>query len=455
MKNMKKMKLYAVISPLCILFAQSALTVQAQKIDDSQLRLAGGKILIDSVLTQKKSDSLKVAFRLHLDSLQLKSEQQLVFTPLIAGEDTIALNPIIINGKNQNIRYLRKSSKLKNSQAVVVRRRNDTEQQVLFSQTLPYRKWMKALNLSMTEDLCGCGNLMDQDTTLMTNIQPTPRICRDHYVKPKAEAIKVRAEKGEAYLSFKLNKSDILADFRENATELRKITSTIDLVKNDKDVSITNIDIHGYASPDGPYANNVRLANNRAAALHNYVCNLYTIDKKLFTYHATPEDWEGFKKKVEASNLADKSAILAVANSSLAPDAKDLKIKKLYPASYRYIMSEIYPRLRHSDYTVTYTVRPFDIEEAKVILKTKPQQLSLQEMYLVAQTYEPGSPEFNEVFDIAVRLFPDDETANLNAACTDLQKGDLVTAEKHLAKAGNSKEAERIRKIYGEMKAEQ
>lgn len=118
MKNMKKMKLYAVISPLCILFAQSALTVQAQKIDDSQLRLAGGKILIDSVLTQKKSDSLKVAFRLHLDSLQLKSEQQLVFTPLIAGEDTIALNPIIINGKNQNIRYLRKSSKLKNSQAL-------------------------------------------------------------------------------------------------------------------------------------------------------------------------------------------------------------------------------------------------------------------------------------------------------------------------------------------------
>ena len=455
MKNMKKMKLYAVISPLCILFAQSALTVQAQKIDDSQLRLAGGKILIDSVLTQKKSDSLKVAFRLHLDSLQLKSEQQLVFTPLIAGEDTIALNPIIINGKNQNIRYLRKSSKLKNSQAVVVRRRNDTEQQVLFSQTLPYRKWMKAFNLSMTEDLCGCGNMMDQDTTLMATIQPAPRICRDHYVKPKAEAIKVRAEKGEAYLSFKLNKSDILADFRENATELRKITSTIDLVKNDKDVSITNIDSHGYASPDGPYANNVRLANNRAAALRNYVCNLYTIDKKLFTYHATPEDWEGFKKKVEASNLADKSAILAVANSSLAPDAKDLKIKKLYPASYRYIMSEIYPRLRHSDYTVTYTVRPFDIEEAKVILKTKPQQLSLQEMYLVAQTYEPGSPEFNEVFDIAVRLFPDDETANLNAACTDLQKGDLVTAEKHLAKAGNSKEAERIRKIYEEMKAEQ
>ena len=118
-------------------------------------------------------------------------------------------------------------------------------------------------------------------------------------------------------------------------------------------------------------------------------------------------------------------------------------------------MSDIYPRLRHSDYTVTYTVRPFDVEEAKEILKTKPQQLSLQEMYLVAQTYEPGSPEFNEVFDIAVRLFPDDPTANLNAACTELQKGNLQAAEKYLAKAGQSKAADRIRKIYEEMKAEQ
>ena len=76
-------------------------------------------------------------------------------------------------------------------------------------------------------------------------------------------------------------------------------------------------------------------------------------------------------------------------------------------------------------------------------------------MYLLAETYEPGSLEFYDVFVIAVRVFPDDVSGKLNAACTDLQKGDLVTAEKHLAKAGNSKEAERIRKIYEEMKAEQ
>ncbi len=89
----------------------------------------------------------------------------------------------------------------------------------------------------------------------------------------------------------------------------------------------------------------------------------------------------------------------------------------------------------HSDYTVRYVVRGFDVEEAKQIIRTRPQQLSLQEMFLVAQTYEKGSNEFNEVFDVAVRMFPDDPTANINAAAIELQRGDLQQSVRYLDKA--------------------
>ena len=339
------MKLYAVISPLCILFSQGIMPAQAQQ-------LAGGKIQVDSVLARKNGNRMDVAFRMNLNDLKMKSEQQMVFTPVMVGTDSIALNPIIIQGRNQAVRYRRLADSKKNPQAQVLTRKNKTSQQVYFAQAVPYQKWMKKFKLSVKEDLCGCGNLIEQDNTQIADIDRTPKITKDFFVQPKAEAKKVRAEKGEAYLSFKLNKSNILANFRENATELKKITSTIDLVKNDKNVEITDIDIHGFASPDGSYANNKRLANERAAALRNYVSSLYTINSKLFTYQATPEDWEGFKKKIQASHLADKEAILEIANSSLAPDDKDLKIRKLHPASYRYILDHIYPRLRHSDYTV-------------------------------------------------------------------------------------------------------
>ena len=74
-------------------------------------------------------------------------------------------------------------------------------------------------------------------------------------------------------------------------------------------------------------------------------------------------------------------------------------------------------------------------------MRTQPQKLSLQELFLVAQECEPGSKEFDEVFDIAVRLYPDDPVANLNAANTALHRKDLPAARRYLAKAGDMPQA--------------
>ena len=422
--------------------------------------VASGAVTIDSVQTSVENERVDVAFKLNLSHLKLKAEQQLILTPMLAADgDTTALQPVIINGRSQQIRMMRASKRAKKyaegKEPIVVLRKNGTEQSISYSQTIMRKQPLESdvLQLFAAQDLCGCGDLQDQDRTLLANIDNLdawmPAIA---FVKPAAEARKQRAEKGEAYLSFRVNKTDIVVDLFDNTRELAKITKTIDLVRDDKNVEITGINIHGFASPDGPYANNERLARERAASLKNYVSHLYTIDNKLFSSNSTPEDWGGFRHKVQQSQLANKEEILKIANSNLAPDDKDKRIRQLYPQDYAVIMSDIYPRLRHSDYTVSYTVRPFSVEEAKQILKTRPQQLSLQEMYLVAQTMEEGSAEFNEVFDIAVRMFPNDPTANLNAACADLQRRDVTSAEKHLLKAGNSAEALNARGALAVMK---
>ena len=422
--------------------------------------VASGAVTIDSVQTSVENERVDVAFKLNLSNLKLKAEQQLILTPMLAADgDTTALQPVIINGRSQQIRMMRASKRAKKyaegKEPIVVLRKNGTEQSISYSQTIMRKQPLESdvLQLFAAQDLCGCGDLQDQDRTLLANIDNLdawmPAIA---FVKPAAEARKQRAETGEAYLSFRVNKTDIVVDLFDTTRELAKITKTIDLVRDDKNVEITGINIHGFASPDGPYANYERLARERAASLKNYVSHLYTIDNKLFSSNSTPEDWDGFRHKVQQSQLANKEEILKIANSNLAPDDKDKRIRQLYPQDYAVIMSDIYPRLRHSDYTVSYTVRPFSVEEAKQILKTRPQQLSLQEMYLVAQTMEEGSAEFNEVFDIAVRMFPNDPTANLNAACADLQRRDVASAEKHLLKAGNSAEALNARGALAVMK---
>jgi tetratricopeptide (TPR) repeat protein len=129
--------------------------------------------------------------------------------------------------------------------------------------------------------------------------------------------------------------------------------------------------------------------------------------------------------------------MLAIVNDeSLDYDTRELRLRSIEGGkSYAALLKDCYPALRHSDYKVQYVVRGFSVDEAKDIIKSRPQQLSLNEMFQVAQTYESGSEEFNEVFEVAVRMFPDDPTANINAAAIELQQRNWKQAEKYLLKS--------------------
>jgi len=105
---------------------------------------------------------------------------------------------------------------------------------------------------------------------------------------------------------------------------------------------------------------------------------------------------------------------------------------------YRFMLREYYPHLRKAICKIEYDVQNFNIEQAKVLIHSRPQNLSLNEIYLVALTYKNGSPEFIELFETAVSVFPDDKIANLNAASAALSRKDTLLAEKYLKKAETS-----------------
>ncbi len=401
-------------------------------------------VKVKNVSLTTEEGNMKVAFDLDLSDLKLKGSEQVIYTPIFVGEgDSIALGKIVVNGRDEQLRWERDPKRLVHDASEVVRRKTGTGQSVSVSRSFPYQTWMDYSHVVLAEDLCGCGDLQAQKRIPVGEFDnrpaPPPMMT---FLAPKAEAVKARAEKGSAFVDYVVNKTNILPDYRRNRQEIAKIVKTIDLVKNDPMVSITEINIHGYASPEGSYSNNTRLAEGRAASLKEYVKSLYTLPDKVFTSNATPEDWAGLRKLVEESTLPEKNEILAIIdNPNLEPDPRDNEIKKRFPQTYQYMLKEWYPGLRHSDYTVSYVVRPFTVEETKAIMKKNPKQASLNEMFLVAQTYEPGSKEFNEVMDIAVATYPEDETANLNAACAALNDKNWTNAANYLKKAGNTPEA--------------
>lgn len=82
--------------------------------------------------------------------------------------------------------------------------------------------------------------------------------------------------------------------------------------------------------------------------------------------------------------------------------------------------------------------RNFDVGQGRIIIRENPKFLSLSEMYQVAISYPKGSKDFVDVFDIAVRMYPNDEVANLNAAAVALSQKDLNAALKYMEKADHT-----------------
>ena len=153
------------------------------------------------------------------------------------------------------------------------------------------------------------------------------------------------------------------------------------------------------------------------------------------------ENWGDLEKIVETLDVPWKEQVLNIirnvpneidykANTSRKKQLMDLKNGE----PYRYLYKEFYPSLRKAICRVDYQVQAFDVNKAKELIGTRPQDLSLNEMYLVANQYKSGSPQFIEVFETAVKMFPDDPIANLNAANAALERRDTVSAEKYLAR---------------------
>ncbi|MEE1222357.1 MAG: DUF3868 domain-containing protein [Bacteroidaceae bacterium] len=385
-----------------------------------------------------------------LDSLSLKSNRQLVVTPLLEGKDgrMATFRPVMVNGRRQHIWYQRNGSQ-RYAGATEVQRTKGKAQSLSYLDSLPYEPWMDGAALRFATDTCGCGDLLASDPgdSRLLNFHPETGLVMA-FLSPEAGPDPIVSVTGKAYLDYPVNRTELYPDYRNNPRELEKIIETINKVRRDSNVTITAIDIHGYASPEGSWDNNVRLSVGRAATLKSYVSRLMKFPESVFTVHNTPEDWDGLDSFLVASNLENRDAILQVVrDQSLEPDPRNEKIKSTWPEQYKFILETWYPALRHSDYTVQYKIRTMSDQQAATLLHTQPELLSQNKLFRIANLYAPGSDEFNEVFGIAVRLYPSDPTANLNAACIALNLRELDRAEAYLRKAGDSPQATHARGV--------
>ena len=389
-----------------------------------------------------KGDSVYVELVIGLNNSGVSTNRYILLTPTIKdGDESLELPVVMINGKQRHKAYLRLLALGRESDEMnhVLNAGEKNAQPYLYTAAAPYEPWMREAEFAIREDQCDCnGPLVKMSFDLivgrMQNVdKDMPLNLIASFREPAPEPVKTRSETGKAYLGFVVGKYDLLPNFRNNAAELKKIGNMIMMAKNDPAVTITGIVINGYASPDGVYTSNMMLSGNRTAALKNYVRTVFELDDKLFRVMGHGEDWETLETLIASSDVAYRDETLEIIRSAESFDARKQKLMALYGGHvYKDMLGNFFPQLRRSDYELQYTVTPFAVEEGKMKLETNPKLLSLNEMFLIAQTYPAGSPEFRKIFDIAARTYPDSEIANFNAAANALDAYDVETAKKYM-----------------------
>lgn len=407
----------------------------------------GRQTIVDGVSVgglkmERNGGYMVVDMTLDLKDLDVDGNRAVLLTPrLVNGNDSLDLQSVGVYGRRRYYFYVRNGESMlaEDERSFKASERPDD---IAYHFIAPYAEWMNGAKLSLRRSDYGCCNtlLAEQDGVLGRHVEAFfPELV---YVRPQAETVKSRSLEGSAFIDFPVDKTVIYPDYRRNTAELGKIQATIDSVRNDRDVTITQVWLKGYASPESPYTHNTELAIGRTEALKKYVQQLYKFEEGIIVTDYEPEDWVGLRRYVEQTNLDHRTEILALIDSDMDPDAKEAKIKRSYPEEYRFLLQNCYPALRHTDYRIAYVIRSYsDVEEIKRLMRTQPQKLSLNEFYLAAQEYEPGTDEFTEVFETAVRMFPDDTVANLNAANAAMRRGDNTGAARYLERAGDSPEA--------------
>lgn len=437
-------------------------TAKASPVD---IRISGANARIEG-------DSLCIVMKLDVSAVQVTPSVSFTFTPVLRSKGKLmVLPPVVVTGKRRarfDSREIIFSQPPGYQKPVKTIYGNSRERGNIidYRVSVPYGLWMEHASLALMQEVKDCcdmqllsvdnlirdlaisgiaipvqGDVYMAGTGAGTGgigianpCPPSPYTDMVSYLEPDIEAEKHRTGSATLYIDYLTDRYELQPDYRNNKKELQKLNSLMaPLRPEQKQTRIENIRICGYASPEGKYDHNEALSSNRARYFMNYMLDTYSLHESQIHVSWVPEDWATLVRLVEQKQPFGYKEILDVIRAVPTFDKRERKLAGILGGKpYTYLLENIYPLLRRIEVTVNYNVENVTTEQAAELIYTRPQMLSLQEMYRVARYYRPGTEQYREIYEIAAHHFPDDTVAAVNAASAEILTGDLVSARTRL-----------------------
>ena len=246
---------------------------------------------------------------------------------------------------------------------------------------------------------------------------------------------RITKRKQEANIKFLIQQANLRKSELKN-NSVQEFLRMLKKINDDREsLNLDNVEVSAYASPDGGFSINDKLANERQKVSEQYVnqelkkikMNAY-VDAKY-----TAQDWQGFQELVQASNIQDKDIILRVLSMYKDPQEREQQIKNISSA-FRELADGILPQLRRSRLTINYETIGRSDDQILDQIKADATKLSIEEL-LYGAALKSDANEAEAVYQLAIRIYPNDARAYNNIATIEFAKGNYEAAKDYIQKA--------------------
>jgi Flp pilus assembly protein TadD len=244
---------------------------------------------------------------------------------------------------------------------------------------------------------------------------------------------RVISQKQAATIKFLIGQANLRGS-ELNSSNIKDFINTLRNIKSDEQsLVLNNVDVSAYASPDGGYNFNERLAERRGNVSESYVkeqLKKTKLDTNVDMKY-TAEDWEGFQELVSQSNLQDKDLILRVLSMYQDPEQREREIRNVATV-YTELATAVLPELRRARMTINYDVIGRSDEQIMNVYQSEPSLLSVEELLYASQLLADNDAQREAMLKKTIDIYPNDYRAYNNLAALAMQKGDNDTAQNFL-----------------------
>ena len=244
---------------------------------------------------------------------------------------------------------------------------------------------------------------------------------------------RVISQKQAATIKFLIGQANLRGS-ELNSSNIKDFINTLRNIKSDEQsLVLNNVDVSAYASPDGGYNFNERLAERRGNVSESYVkeqLKKTKLDTNVDMKY-TAEDWEGFQELVSQSNLQDKDLILRVLSMYQDPEQREREIRNVATV-YTELATAVLPELRRARMTINYDVIGRSDEQIMNVYQSEPSQLSVEELLYASQLLADNDTQREAMLKKTIDIYPNDYRAYNNLAALAMQKGDNDAAQNFL-----------------------